>query len=146
MTYTLLIYVCNFGRYVKNPNHWEVCVPDCQPSCIRGTCVKPNTCKCHDDSKMFVNNQNVCVCKTGFEMNKSGVCIPLCEPTCVNGKCTAPNQCVCSPGYQRTQEQNTCESICMKNCIHGNCTDGNCICEDEWFGSYCNSTTAEIYT
>ncbi|GLV45366.1 eater [Carabus blaptoides fortunei] len=131
---------CNYG-YAKSSGHQSVCIPNCEPACIRGKCIAPNTCQCNSGYEMSVNNKNRCDCKSGFKITKRGVCIPVCEPECDNGECIGPNNCKCSLGYQLTAE-NTCKPICKENCIHGYCMNGNCECDDDWFGPVCNSTTS----
>ena len=87
----------------------------CSSNCNgRGTCVAPETCRCHDNNQYIGRacetrkteiaeplslitskitnskwgNKKVCFCFTA-----------VCNPRCEHGRCDRPNSCVCHEGY-----------------------------------------------
>ncbi|KAF6213155.1 hypothetical protein GE061_010870 [Apolygus lucorum] len=116
----VLITKCCDG-YKRNGD--DVCEPECNPRCIRGTCVI---------SEKFGNGKPKCQCERGYQFQKGSDyhCVPVCPQGC--GKystCTMPGRCECHSGYEENRETNTCEPICDPECIKGTCSSpGKCTC------------------
>lgn len=147
-------------------NDEGVCVPNCDPPCVHGSCVAPN----------------VCQCKEGYHhlnISKS-ICQPHCAKECLNGSCSAPNKCTCwdgfyvdphdpsrclvdhdcenglwvefketkacecNEGYQWSEKERRCQPVC-ENCLGGLCVaPGMCQCNDGSLSEHCDRVTCEF--
>ncbi|XP_001851233.2 von Willebrand factor D and EGF domain-containing protein [Culex quinquefasciatus] len=133
------VQVCCKG-FERNVHNFRKCDPICEQPCFNGLCVGPNTCSCYPD---FVQNREGkcvptcpigcdngvcdldlrrCICKEGFELDKSGqFCVPGCKGGCGVGRCVAVNTCVCDEGYTPDED-----GLCVPKC-EGGCGAGDCI-------------------
>ncbi|XP_076395386.1 uncharacterized protein LOC100879168 [Megachile rotundata] len=133
------------------------CEPICDPDCVNGQCIEPDTCLCFVDYTRSETRDhvcepictncvhgtckepNVCVCDDGYKMNENGtICEPICNVDCEKGHafCSAPHVCTCHTGYTPISEyvlseDEICKPICDVECTNGDCVEPNvCACHD----------------
>lgn len=101
------------------PSTGGVCSPLCDPACVQGECVAPDTCRCED----------------GWE--GASCADAVCDPACVEGACTAPDVCTCDAGWEGV----LCDApICDSACVHGSCVGPDtCACDGNWGGPLCDA-------
>ncbi|XP_008422037.1 multiple epidermal growth factor-like domains protein 10 isoform X2 [Poecilia reticulata] len=107
----------------------EMCAPHCEDSCVHGSCMAPNTCRCEpgwggyncssacDSDHWGPHCSNRCQCKNGA----------LCNP--ITGSC------ICTPGYRGWR----CEAQCETG-SYGNGCQWTCQCQN---GAICHHVTGE---
>uniref|UniRef100_M4ANP8 Multiple EGF-like-domains 10 n=1 Tax=Xiphophorus maculatus TaxID=8083 RepID=M4ANP8_XIPMA len=107
----------------------EMCAPHCEDSCVHGSCMAPNTCRCEpgwggsncssacDSDHWGPHCSNRCQCKNGA----------LCNP--ITGSC------ICTPGYRGWR----CEVQCETG-SYGNGCQWTCQCQN---GAICHHVTGE---
>ncbi|XP_054880848.1 multiple epidermal growth factor-like domains protein 10 [Poeciliopsis prolifica] len=107
----------------------EMCSPHCEDSCVHGSCMAPNTCRCEpgwggsncssacDSDHWGPHCSNRCQCKNGA----------LCNP--ITGSC------ICTPGYRGWR----CEAQCESG-SYGNGCQWTCQCQN---GAICHHVTGE---
>lgn len=131
-----LIKECCAG-YKKN-EAGKKCIPICEKACVRGTCTKPNTCKCESGYGGPACDIN---CPSGMWGTK---CKKQCD--CFNDATCDPydGKCICAKGFLGKKCEDTCTSdrygddcseVCR--CENGGKCDhisGECKCASGWMG------------